>query len=566
MQTLETVLGEYFNALKNNTRSLPLFLGGISTSGGGSGGPPGGFVGKLPQTKITYDMSEEATDYTPLSGYTLLDNLNHIRYRLGIIESGGVEGNINLVIMQDDSEVASGVTVINFEGDITVTPIPSGVTVTMVATSGLTDAPIDGEPYGRKDGAWVVISGGTGTTDHTELSNIGVNTHDQIDTALTRLATTSGNNSGDQFVPIKTSDLINDSGFTTVSGIEEETDPIWASEKADYLTKIEASGLYEPNKGIDDNYVTNAEKINLSNLSGVNSGDVTVVDTSTIDLSLVGQELSANIIVSGIDHTTILNIGTNSHDDIDTALTRLILTSGNNSGDQDLSGLVEEAPIDSLLYGRKDGEWNEITVSGGSGITPAYGVADVFGFGNAGSSGWTGTINGAPSGAVITYTHVSGNKTSLKPLLATLLARQRLHNITRGEYGLILTSNDTSTITLTENVPVTWQSGDTITTNSPTVNLAGYVDIEFIDGVGVGVNGLFLLLNLKDTAAVGATVVIHPYAAYNTRKAIVLYTQVVNIFFNAVAPVAIISDCFVLKWEAGGVNTETVTIRFVAKF
>ena len=565
MQTLETVLGEYFNALKNNTRSLPLFLGGISTSGGGSGGPPGGFVGKLPQTKITYDMSEEATDYTPLSGYTLLDNLNHIRYRLGIIESGGVEGNINLVIMQDDSEVASGVTVINFEGDITVTPIPSGVTVTMVATSGLTDAPIDGEPYGRKDGAWVVISGGTGTTDHTELSNIGVNTHDQIDTALTRLATTSGNNSGDQFVPIKTSDLINDSGFTTVSGIEEETDPIWASEKADYLTKIEASGLYEPNKGIDDNYVTNAEKINLSNLSGVNSGDVTVVDTSTIDLSLVGQELSANIIVSGIDHTTILNIGTNSHDDIDTALTRLILTSGNNSGDQDLSGLVEEAPIDSLLYGRKDGEWNEITVSGGSGITPAYGVADVFGFGNAGSSGWTGTINGAPSGAVITYTHVSGNKTSLKPL-ATLLARQRLHNITRGEYGLILTSNDTSTITLTENVPVTWQSGDTITTNSPTVNLAGYVDIEFIDGVGVGVNGLFLLLNLKDTAAVGATVVIHPYAAYNTRKAIVLYTQVVNIFFNAVAPVAIISDCFVLKWEAGGVNTETVTIRFVAKF
>jgi len=565
MQTLETVLGEYFNALKNNTRSLPLFLGGISTSGGGSGGPPGGFVGKLPQTKITYDMSEEATDYTPLSGYTLLDNLNHIRYRLGIIESGGVEGNINLVIMQDDSEVASGVTVINFEGDITVTPIPSGVTVTMVATSGLTDAPIDGEPYGRKDGAWVVISGGTGTTDHTELSNIGVNTHDQIDTALTRLATTSGNNSGDQFVPIKTSDLINDSGFTTVSGIEEETDPIWASEKADYLTKIEASGLYEPNKGIDDNYVTNAEKINLSNLSGVNSGDVTVVDTSTIDLSLVGQELSANIIVSGIDHTTILNIGTNSHDDIDTALTRLILTSGNNSGDQDLSGLVEEAPIDSLLYGRKDGEWNEITVSGGSGITPAYGVADVFGFGNAGSSGWTGTINGAPSGAVITYTHVSGNKTSLKPL-ATLLARQRLHNITRGEYGLILTSNDTSTITLTENVPVTWQSGDTITTNSPTVNLAGYVDIEFIDGVGVGVNGLFLLLNLKDTAAVGATVVIHPYAAYNTRKAIVLYTQVVNIFFNAVAPVAIISDCFVLKWEAGGVNTETVTIRFVAEF
>ena len=231
-------------------------------------------------------------------------------------------------------------------------------------------------------------------------------------------------------------------------------------------------------------------------------------------------------------------------------------TSGTNTGDQQGDGVTVTGA----------GTLADPFVAVGDGkVTPAYGVADVFGFGNAGSSGWTGTINGAPSGAVITYTHVSGNKTSLKPL-ATLLARQRLHNITRGEYGLILTSNDTSTITLTENVPVTWQSGDTITTNSPTVNLAGYVDIEFIDGVGVGVNGLFLLLNLKDTAAVGATVVIHPYAAYNTRKAIVLYTQVVNIFFNAVAPVAIISDCFVLKWGAGGVNTETVTVRFVAEF
>jgi hypothetical protein len=35
-------------------------------------------------------------------------------------------------------------------------------------------------------------------TDHTALSNIGANTHAQIDTALTRLANTSGTNTGDQ--------------------------------------------------------------------------------------------------------------------------------------------------------------------------------------------------------------------------------------------------------------------------------------------------------------------------------------------------------------------------------
>lgn len=38
----------------------------------------------------------------------------------------------------------------------------------------------------------------SGITDHTQLANIGTNTHAQIDTALTRLVNTSGTNSGDQ--------------------------------------------------------------------------------------------------------------------------------------------------------------------------------------------------------------------------------------------------------------------------------------------------------------------------------------------------------------------------------
>lgn len=73
-----------------NARSLN--LGGSPT---GNGGPPGGFVGYLPQTRVAYDNVELETDYTPASGYSIVDNLNHIRYRLSVVESGGgIAGNV----------------------------------------------------------------------------------------------------------------------------------------------------------------------------------------------------------------------------------------------------------------------------------------------------------------------------------------------------------------------------------------------------------------------------------------------------------------------------------------
>jgi len=57
-----------------------LNLGGGSGSGGGSGTPPGGIIGQLIQKKVTYDTTESGTMCLPVSGVSLLDNLNRIRY------------------------------------------------------------------------------------------------------------------------------------------------------------------------------------------------------------------------------------------------------------------------------------------------------------------------------------------------------------------------------------------------------------------------------------------------------------------------------------------------------
>lgn len=125
---------EYFNWLKRSMENRALMLGGFSASGGGAGGPPGGFTGMLPQTRVSYDYSEAAVSGFVGSGYaisgTLLDNLNHIRYRIATLEGE------RLQIQYNDALVASGIYVVNFEGDASVTDNGSGK-VTVVISGGV---------------------------------------------------------------------------------------------------------------------------------------------------------------------------------------------------------------------------------------------------------------------------------------------------------------------------------------------------------------------------------------------------------------------------------------------
>jgi len=115
MSRYDQQLFEYFNALDRKITYQPLILGAIGGSGGGIGGRPGGYIGQLSQIRVTYDLSEDATLFTPASGASLLDNLNHIRYRIETLESGFSASSLN--VYDEDTLVKSGVTILNFLGD-----------------------------------------------------------------------------------------------------------------------------------------------------------------------------------------------------------------------------------------------------------------------------------------------------------------------------------------------------------------------------------------------------------------------------------------------------------------
>jgi hypothetical protein len=125
---------EVLDNVRRYIESRPLHLGGSSGEAGGEGSRPGGYIGYLPQTRVAYDTSEAATPTTSGSP-SLLDNLNHIRYRIGNLETALTYSG--LTIQEEGTVVANDVRLMNFIGAVAVEPIGnSGVNI-FITTSGL---------------------------------------------------------------------------------------------------------------------------------------------------------------------------------------------------------------------------------------------------------------------------------------------------------------------------------------------------------------------------------------------------------------------------------------------
>lgn len=113
--------------------------------------------------------------------------------------------------------------------------------------------------------------------------------------------------------------------------VDADTLPITDSEAANVIKKLSFTNLkaflktyfdtlYAATLGADDNYVTDAEKTKLANLSGTNTGDVTVSDSSEIDFTLSGQQISASIVAGSIDESKLDTSVNTSLDLADSAL------------------------------------------------------------------------------------------------------------------------------------------------------------------------------------------------------------------------------------------------------
>ena len=187
---------------------------------------------------------------------------------------------------------------------------------------------------------------------------------------------------------------------------------------------------------------------------------------------------------------------------------------------------------------------------------------DIYRGDSVSTSDFVATINGAPSGANVTYNAPSsGAENCLVPTSTSQIAKMVLHNTTRGTNALISSVNTgTNVITLTATAPAAWASGDTITIRSQTntaIPVAGqyYVDFELVSGV----NDLARFINLYtfyyDSTSNAQTMILHPFQANVQAKEQPLTNLVAGQVSYITSMIPLYQKRFQISWKASGAAT-----------
>lgn len=123
------------------------------------------------------------------------------------------------------------------------------------------------------------------TKSHTSLTDVGTNTHSQIDNALSRLALTSGTNSGDQIIPVNTPAISNEflSSYNSNTGLFIQSQP-------------SHEGLFNLlGGGTSDHY-----HLTLAQQTALTSGSTTTLHTHTLEQITTAGNTTDNQIISTV--------------------------------------------------------------------------------------------------------------------------------------------------------------------------------------------------------------------------------------------------------------------------
>lgn len=185
---------------------------------------------------------------------------------------------------------------------------------------------------------------------------------------------------------------------------------------------------------------------------------------------------------------------------------------------------------------------------------------------------WRTTINGAPAGAVVTYTVplTSGAEGDIVPTMATAYGKTRLYNETRADYALIDSVNiGADQITLTANAPAGWANLDVITVRSQTIidpvppPYFFDVDLSSADNTAIPVlaRTLYIDVSTNDTAAANYGNYIHEWSAYGTSKIKATSNYNANQITARGIEIALIQRGFAIQLRASGAGTGISNLR-----
>lgn len=184
---------------------------------------------------------------------------------------------------------------------------------------------------------------------------------------------------------------------------------------------------------------------------------------------------------------------------------------------------------------------------------------------------FTATINGAPSGANVTYNVPSaGNASDLAQYdgaaaqTGNNLTAVVLRNTTRGNEALVANVNlATKVITLTANAPANWANGDTITTDAGQGLNFRAVELKGTGDVPASATAILLAILITDTAG-SISVFLQEYAAFSSPKTFIIgQNSAANVNLSGVVALRLTSRRVMFVPRTPAAATATVEMRLV---